>query len=120
MAENLITLETLEQVCERIASLPIPAAGNNSPLINGIASSGSSMNYAREDHVHPTDTTRAAVIHSHTPDQISAGTLPAEVKAISGGVDYGTARIRNIYAGTEDLTPGVSPLASGDIYLVYE
>lgn len=36
------------------------------------------------------------------------------------GTDYGVARVRNIYAGTEDMTAGVSALNSGDIYLVYE
>lgn len=29
-------------------------------------------------------------------------------------------QVRNIYAGTTDLTPGVSVLPSGDIYIVYE
>ena len=31
-----------------------------------------------------------------------------------------TAQVRNIYAGTTDLTAGSSTLATGDIYLVYE
>lgn len=34
--------------------------------------------------------------------------------------DYGVARIRNIYAGTDDMTAGTTTLASGTIYLVYE
>jgi hypothetical protein len=34
--------------------------------------------------------------------------------------DYGIARARNISCGTDDLTAGVSSLASGDIYIVYE
>ena len=29
-------------------------------------------------------------------------------------------QVRNIYAGTTDLTPGVDALPSGDIYIVYE
>lgn len=41
------------------------------------------------------------------------------VKAASG-TDYSVARIRNIYAGTSDMTAGSSALASGNIYLVYE
>lgn len=32
----------------------------------------------------------------------------------------GEKQVRNIYAGTEDLVAGESPLASGDIYIVYE
>ena len=61
----------------------------------------------------------APVIHTHSADQITAGTLPVGVK-VANGTDYGVARVRNIYAGTADMTPGVTPLANGDIYLVYE
>ena len=34
-------------------------AASTTPLINGAAAVGSSLRYARADHVHPTDTTRA-------------------------------------------------------------
>ena len=34
--------------------------------------------------------------------------------------DIGVAQVRNIYAGTEELTPGVSPLPTGTIYIQYE
>lgn len=36
-------------------------AATAAPLINGTAAVGTSLLYARQDHVHPTDTTRAAV-----------------------------------------------------------
>jgi hypothetical protein len=36
-------------------------AGSATPLINGTAAIGTSLRYARQDHVHPTDTTRAAL-----------------------------------------------------------
>ena len=39
---------------------PIPAS-NKTPLIDGVATAGSSEEYARGDHRHPTDTTRASV-----------------------------------------------------------
>ena len=39
----------------------IPAAGSAAPLVNGAATAGSSAVYARADHVHPTDTSRAAI-----------------------------------------------------------
>lgn len=35
--------------------------GTATPLINGTAAVGTSLLYARQDHVHPTDTTRAAL-----------------------------------------------------------
>ena len=52
-------------------------------------------------------------------NNVTAGTLPTGVKA-STATDYGTARLRNIKAGTSDLTAGSSSLANGEIYLVYE
>jgi hypothetical protein len=36
-------------------------AGSATPLVNGTAAVGTSLRYARQDHVHPTDTSRAAV-----------------------------------------------------------
>ena len=50
---------------------------------------------------------------------MTAGTLAAGVVA-SFGTGYGTTRLRNIRAGTADLTPGVSALNNGEIYIVYE
>ena len=52
-------------------------------------------------------------------NNVTAGTLLISVKA-STATDYGTARLRNIKAGTSDLTAGSSSLANGEIYLVYE
>jgi hypothetical protein len=34
-------------------------AGSATPIVNGTAAVGTSLRYARQDHVHPTDTTRA-------------------------------------------------------------
>jgi hypothetical protein len=36
-------------------------AGSTTPLVNGTAAVGTSLRYARQDHVHPTDTSRAAL-----------------------------------------------------------
>ncbi len=36
-------------------------AGGANPLVNGTAAPGTSLRYARQDHVHPTDTSRAAL-----------------------------------------------------------
>ena len=38
------------------------AAGSSLPLMDGTASAGSAVAYSREDHIHPTDTSRAAAI----------------------------------------------------------
>lgn len=39
--------------------------GTNSPAANGTASAGSAATVSRSDHVHPTDTSRAAASHTH-------------------------------------------------------
>lgn len=77
----------------------------------------------------------APKVHTHAAGQITAGTLPSGVNISASQVtagtlligvkastatDYGTARLRNIKAGTSDLTAGSSSLANGEIYLVYE
>jgi hypothetical protein len=36
-------------------------AGSATPIVNGTAAVGTSLRYARQDHVHPTDTSRAAL-----------------------------------------------------------
>ena len=53
----------------------IPVASNSTPAINGTAVPGSGTAFSRSDHVHPTDTTRAATsaLASYLP--LSGGTL---------------------------------------------
>lgn len=49
------------------------------PKMNGTASIGSASTIARSDHVHPTDTSRAAASHTHTKSNITdfPASLPA-------------------------------------------
>lgn len=48
-----------------------------SPLIDGTAAAGSSGKYSREDHVHPTDTTRAATASPTLTGTTTAATITA-------------------------------------------
>ena len=48
----------------------------------------------------------------------SGGTLTGDVTAHSPAV--ADSKVRNIRASTTDLTAGTSPLATGEIYCVYE
>ena len=64
--------------------------------------------------------TFAAKDHTHTADNVTAGTLGGSVIANAAGVAaLETKQLRNIYAGTSDIGVGAS-LPAGDIYLVYE
>lgn len=59
--------------------------------------------------------------HTHAAADVSAGTLGGRVLANASAVTtLGTAQVRNIRAGTADLTAGSSSLATGEIYFVYE
>ena len=51
---------------------------------------------------------------------LASPTFTGTPKAPASAADYTTARLRNIRAGTADLTAGSSSLNSGEIYLVYE
>lgn len=53
----------------------IPAASSVAPSMDGTASAGSATAYARADHVHPTDTSRAAA--SDLANKITAPSAPA-------------------------------------------
>lgn len=48
------------------------------------------------------------------------GGPPLEDAPEEGFIRADTAQVRNISAGTTDLTPGESSLATGEVYLVYE
>lgn len=56
----------------------------SNPAMDGTASAGSSDNYARGDHVHPTDTSRAASSHAHG-NITSGGDITATAPTIASG-----------------------------------
>lgn len=49
-----------------VARSSIPSPADVNPLMDGTADVGTSTDYAREDHVHPTDTSRQATLVSGT------------------------------------------------------
>lgn len=55
------------------------------------------------------------------PENILSGTLSSQINANSTSMaNLSSSQIRNIYAGTLDMTAGSSLLPSGEIYLYYE
>ena len=64
---------------------------------------------------------KANASHTQAANTITAGTLGGQVQAnATAAAALDTAQVRSIRAGTADLTPGESALASGEMYLVYE
>lgn len=58
---NVSTLSTnLSTLQSQVNNLDIPDPSDDNPLMDGNVSAGSSSDYSRKDHRHPTDTTRAA------------------------------------------------------------
>lgn len=54
-------LEQIKELSEKVdAFIGSAIPSNDPPVMDGTASAGSSVNYARGDHVHPTDTSRAS------------------------------------------------------------
>ena len=67
----------------------------------------------------PTSMTPTA--HNQAASTITAGTLAGQVVAnASAAATIGTAQVRNVYAGTSDMTAGSTSLTTGMIYFVYE
>lgn len=71
-------------------------ASSTTPSMDGTAAVGTSTTYARADHVHPTDTTRAAASHNHSTSDITSGTLGVArggtgVATLGAGVVYHSA-----------------------------
>lgn len=94
------------------------AASNTSPM-NGIASVGTSLRYAREDHVHPTDTSRSPLSGSssiNTVGTVVSGTWNASTV----GVTYGGTGISSyttgdiLYASSPTVISKLSGAATGN------
>lgn len=59
--DNSARIATTYFVTDTLANIGAFAPSNATPLINGVASSGVSALGSRDDHVHPTDSTRAPI-----------------------------------------------------------
>jgi hypothetical protein len=94
-------------------STAIPAASSTTPIVDGTAAVGTGTTYARADHVHPTDTTRAALTGATftgavvLPPGTNAPLVPLKfVKntttpaATDGGMDYDGDKFYATTSGT--------------------
>lgn len=61
-------------------STAIPSPSSTTPLVDGTAAVGIGTTYARADHVHPTDTSRADSSHTHG-NVLNGGTMTTSVTA---------------------------------------
>ena len=54
-----------------VALVSVPTATSTTPKMDGTASAGSETTYAKGDHIHPSDTSKADVGHTHTKSDIT-------------------------------------------------
>jgi hypothetical protein len=95
------------------ASLAAMAPFNGSPLINGTAAAGVSTLFARGDHVHPIDTSRAAVTYVDTQDALrllKTSNLSDLANAATARSNLGLGTSATINTGTSGA---VIPLLNG-------
>lgn len=88
-------------------NLSVPTASTATPLNDGTASAGSSTQWSRGDHVHPTDTSREAVsnkaqvvVDSSTTDYPSS---KAVADFVNSSIATNTANFLGTYDVVEDL-----------------
>ena len=69
----------------------IPDPSTSNPLMDGTASVGTSIKYAREDHVHPSDTSKEAVLNKTTVVMGTSNTKYPTDKAVADFVNSSVA-----------------------------
>ena len=79
-----ITIDKNGHISTYGSAVTIPSPADATPSMNGNAAVGTSTDYAREDHVHPTDTSRAASSHSHG-NITNSGDITATAPTIASG-----------------------------------
>ena len=90
------------------------------PLVDGTATVGSSAKYAREDHVHPTDTSRQATLVSGTNIKTINGDsiLGSGDLTVGGGATYSTVAVSiptSAWSGTTATVNVTGVTASNDV-----
>lgn len=110
-----------------VGAVPTSRTVNGKVLNANITLSASDVGAAASSHTHtksqitdfPTAMTPTA--HNQAASTITAGTLAGKVNAnATAAATVGTAQVRDIYAGTDDMTAGTTSLTSGSLYFVYE
>lgn len=96
-------------------SASIPAPSNNNPNMDGTGDAGTSANYSRADHVHPSDTSKQNLLVSGTNIKTinSKDILGSGNAVILGGIDPNNL----IASGTSSTRNGLTYTASVDCFV---
>jgi hypothetical protein len=91
----------------------VAQAASATPLVDGTAAVGTSLRYARADHVHPTDTTLAPLA---SPTFTGTPTLPTGTIAVTQSTGNNTTAVATT-AFVQQEVPAASTTAAGKIEL---
>jgi hypothetical protein len=91
----------------------VAQAAAATPLVNGTAAVGTSTRYARADHVHPTDTTRAPLA---SPAFTGTPSLPTGTTAVTQSAGNNTTAVATT-AFVQQEVPAASTTAAGKVEL---
>jgi hypothetical protein len=96
---------------EYVDAIAVPPA-TVAPLMDGVAAIGTTTKYAREDHKHPTDTSRAASSHSHPTSDITGLDTALSGKAPTTHT-HAQADVTNLTTDLALKAPLASPTFTG-------
>ena len=98
---------TALEVTDKAVNVSVPVASSSSPVMDGTAAVGTSSNYARADHVHPKDTSKA---------NLASPTFTGTPKAPTAAAGTNTTQI----ATTQFVTTAVSNAIAGVTQISYQ
>lgn len=118
--QNVLTAGSGIDITADVISVnaPIPQPSNNSPAMDGTADAGSSANYSRADHVHPSDTSKQDVISAGSGISILSNvvaTTGLRSIDVSSVIATGSATSGSLtYTATQDCWLYVHCASNGD------
>lgn len=98
-----------------ITSAAVPVAATADPLMDGTAAVGSSAKWAKEDHVHPTDTSRASQSDLEALDS-RVDTAEDDIDALEGRMDTAEGAISDLSSGKADAATTLAGYGITDAY----
>jgi len=104
---------------EYITIASVPVASDASPAMDGTAAAGTGTTWARADHVHPTDTSRAplaspALTGTPTAPTAAAGTNTTQIATTAFVADAITTAVASVYTVKGSKTDVASLPSSGN------
>lgn len=87
--ETTLTLSNSGTFSIKSGVIPQGSSTATDIKVNGTQSAGTSTKFAKADHVHPTDTSRAPASHNHTKSDIT--NFPTNVSAFTNDAGYLTS-----------------------------